>query len=137
MTEFATTRLSSQPTEPAPDGSTLRALLGLGGGTLAHFELRPGQTSRCVVHRSVEEIWFVQSGRGEIWRKQGAREAVVALEPGVCVTLPRGTHFQFRASDTEGVAIVAVTMPPWPGQSEAELVRGPWAASAGPPVTPV
>jgi mannose-6-phosphate isomerase-like protein (cupin superfamily) len=128
-TAFATTGVSSLPTETAPDGSAVRALLGLPGGTLAHFVLNPGQISRCVVHRSVEEIWFVLSGHGELWRKQAAREAVVVLEPGVCVTLPRGTHFQFRASEVEDLVIIAVTMPPWPGQNEAEFVLGPWAPS--------
>jgi mannose-6-phosphate isomerase-like protein (cupin superfamily) len=131
MREFATTHLPCDPTEWAPDGSAVRVLLGLDGGTLAHFEMRAGQTSRCVVHDSVEEIWFVQSGRGELWRKQAEREAVVSLSPGVCVTIPRGTHFQFRALPAESLAIVAVTMPPWPGEREAALVPGPWAASPG------
>jgi mannose-6-phosphate isomerase-like protein (cupin superfamily) len=131
MREFATTHLPCDPTEWAPDGSAVRVLLGLDGGTLAHFEMRAGQTSRCVVHDSVEEIWFVQSGRGELWRKQAEREAVVSLSPGVCVTIPRGTHFQFRALPAESLAIVAVTMPPWPGEREAALVAGPWTASPG------
>ena len=123
----------TQPTEAAPDGSAVRPLLGLAGGTLAHFELRPYETSRCVVHRSVDEIWFVQSGRGHLWRKQGARETVTELHPDICVTIPCGTHFQFRASSPEGLAIIAVTMPPWPGRNEAQFVPGPWLPSAGDP----
>ncbi|MBC5785708.1 cupin domain-containing protein [Ramlibacter sp. USB13] len=96
---------------------------------MAHFELAAGQVARAVVHRTVEEVWFVLSGRGEMWRRQGAREETVVLEPGVCVTIPLGTHFQFRASPSEGVAAVAVTMPPWPGPGEAVFVEGPWPAS--------
>jgi len=126
---FATARLPAEANEVAPDGSTVRILLGLAGGTMAHFELRAGQTSRAVAHRTVEEVWFVLSGHGELWRKQMLREEVVALEPGVCVTLPRGTHFQFRATPTDAVTLVAVTIPRWPGAGEVEFVRGPWSPS--------
>ena len=52
-----------------------------------------------------------------------------ALEPGVCLSIPLGTHFQFRASATEAVSAVAITMPPWPGEAEAVPVQGPWPAS--------
>ena len=96
---------------------------------MAHFELPPGQTSRAVTHRTVEEIWLVLSGRGEMWRKQGEREAIVPLEPGVCLTLPLGTHFQFRSTDIEPVAAVGITMPPWPGEGEAIFVEGVWTAT--------
>jgi mannose-6-phosphate isomerase-like protein (cupin superfamily) len=96
---------------------------------MAHFELAPGETSRAIAHRTVEEIWLVVSGRGELWRRQVTRAEVVALEPGVCVSLPRGTHFQFRASAPDAVTMVAVTIPRWPGDGETELVRGPWESS--------
>ena len=131
MTEFATKRLPAQPTETAPDGLAVRVLLGLTGATMAHFELPAGGVSRAATHRTVEEVWFVLSGRGELWRKQSAREEVVVLEPGVCVTLPQGTHFQVRASKTEPVAVIAVTIPRWPGDKEVEFVPGPWANSVG------
>ena len=64
---------------------------------MAHFELQPGQTSKAVAHRTVEEIWFFLAGRGQMWRRQNDREEIVAVEPGVCLTIPLGTHFQFRA----------------------------------------
>ena len=131
MTPFATARFPLEPTAKAPDGSDVRVLLGLSGGGLAHFELAAGKVAHAVVHRTVEEIWFVVAGRGEMWRKQGDREETVVLEPGVSLSIPLGTHFQFRASPSEGVAAVAVTMPPWPGEGEALLVRGPWEASDG------
>ena len=127
--EFATTRLPGFPTELAPDGAAVRVLLGVAGGTMAHFEMAPGDTSRAVRHRTVEEIWFVLSGRGELWRKQAEREEVVVLEPDVCVTLPRETDFQFRASSAQSLAIVAVTVPRWPGNEEAVVVEGPWKAT--------
>jgi mannose-6-phosphate isomerase-like protein (cupin superfamily) len=123
---FATTRIPAEPTETAPDGAAVRVLLGLAGATMALFDLSPGQTSRAVRHRTVEEIWLVLAGSGELWREQGRREEIVALQQGVCVTLPRGTHFQFRAARTEALRIVAVTIPRWPGDEEVENVHGPW-----------
>lgn len=127
---FATMRLPALPTTVAPDGSDVRVLLGLGAGGMAHFELGAARVARAVTHRTVEEVWFVVAGRGEMWRRQGGHEETVALEPGVCLTIPLGTHFQFRASATEPVAAVGITMPPWPGEGEAVAVQGPWVASA-------
>jgi mannose-6-phosphate isomerase-like protein (cupin superfamily) len=123
---FATLPLPPEPTVVAPDGSDVRVLLALAGGSMAHFELAPGRVSRAVCHRTVEEIWYVVSGRGEMWRRQGGHEEVVALERGVCLTIPVGTHFQFRAAPTQALAAVAVTMPPWPGHDQAVLVEGRW-----------
>ncbi len=129
MSDFATMRLPALPTVVAPDGSDVRVLLGLPGGSMAHFELAAGQVAQAVTHRSVDELWFVLAGRGQMWRRQGEREELVALEPGLCLSIPLGTHFQFRASATEAVSAVAITMPPWPGQAEAVPVDGPWPAS--------
>ena len=56
----------------APDGSDVRVLLSLGGGSMAHFELAPGRVSAAVVHRTVEEIWYVLAGRGEMWRRKAS-----------------------------------------------------------------
>jgi len=131
MSEFSTLPLPAERTVVAPDGSNVRVLLGLSTGTMAHFELPAGMTSSAVVHRTVEEIWFVVAGRGQMWRRQGEREEIVELVPGTCLTIPLGTHFQFRASAAEPVAVVGVTMPPWPGADEAIAVPGPWLAGLG------
>jgi mannose-6-phosphate isomerase-like protein (cupin superfamily) len=128
MSEFDTKRLPVSRGAIAPDGSDVRILLGLAAGGLAHFELAPGRTSKAVAHRTVEEIWFFLSGRGEMWRKQGDREEVVTVEPGVCLTIPLGTHFQFRSHGEEPLAAIGVTMPPWPGEDEAYDVEGKWEA---------
>jgi mannose-6-phosphate isomerase-like protein (cupin superfamily) len=126
MSEFATLQLPAEPTVVAPDGSNVRVLLALSAGSMAHFELAPGQVSHGVVHRTVEEVWFVLAGRGEMWRKQGEREEIISLEPGVCLTIPVGTCFQFQASPTQSISAVVVTMPPWPGEQEVLSVAGPW-----------
>jgi mannose-6-phosphate isomerase-like protein (cupin superfamily) len=129
MKAFETKRLPAERDAVAPDGSDVRVLLGLAGGGLAHFELPPGHTSTAVSHRTVEEIWFFVSGRGEMWRRQHGREEIVAFEPGVCLTIPLGTEFQFRSRADEPLAAVGVTMPPWPGEDEAIVVQGPWSAT--------
>ena len=126
MQEFETRRLPAQPDIVAPDGSDVRVLLRTERGSMAHFELAPGRASEAIRHRNVDEIWFVLSGRGEIWRKVEGREEIAALDPGVCVTIPGGTHFQFRAMVGESLKAVGVTMPPWPGREEAIPVAGRW-----------
>jgi mannose-6-phosphate isomerase-like protein (cupin superfamily) len=126
LSDFATRHLPQKPDIVAPDGSDVRVLLRLEGGSMAHFELAPGRVSDAIRHRSVSEIWFVLSGRGEIWRKQGGREEIEVLERDVCVTIPVGTHFQFRTTSGEPLAAVGVTLPPWPGPEEAIPVDGKW-----------
>jgi mannose-6-phosphate isomerase-like protein (cupin superfamily) len=130
---FATQALPAEPTVTAPDGSDVRVLLSLAGGSMAHFSLAAGAVSGAVTHRTVEEIWFVVSGAGRMWRKQegkgASKEEIVELSPGTCLTIPRGTHFQFRAAEHQPLAAVAITMPPWPGEGEAVAVTGPWPSS--------
>ncbi|HTN79713.1 MAG TPA: cupin domain-containing protein [Acidimicrobiales bacterium] len=116
----------------APDGSDVRVLLGVTGGTLAEFELAPGAVSVAVQHRSVEEIWFVVSGWGALWRQLDDQDEVVDLDAGVSVTIPVGTSFQFRCDGDAPLRIVAVTMPPWPGDGEAVRVPGRWAPTVQP-----
>lgn len=127
MTEYATKRLPERPDVTAPDGSDVRILLGLERGGMAHFALAPGEISTAVTHRTVEEIWYVVEGEGEMWRRQGEREDVTPLRAGTCLTIPLGTTFQFRATGRAPLSAVAVTLPPWPGEGEAVLASGPWA----------
>jgi mannose-6-phosphate isomerase-like protein (cupin superfamily) len=65
-----------------------------------------------------------------MWRATDEREETVALQPGVALTIPVGTRFQFRATGREPLTIVGVTMPPWPGADEAVAVDGPWEPTA-------
>lgn len=129
MTSFDSKRLPHEPDATAPDGSAVRVLLGLPRGGMAHFQLAPGQTSRAVAHKTVEEIWYFVEGHGEMWLKTGEREEVVVVNTGVCVSIPVGTHFQFRALGVEPLAAIGVTMPPWPGDGEAYPVEGPWPSA--------
>src|SRR3954454_4334528 len=93
---------------------------------MAHFQLAPGETSRAVTHRTVEEVWYFLGGHGEMWRLSGEDEQVDEVSEGVSIDIPVGTHFQFRALGDEPLRAVGVTMPPWPGDDEALFVAGPW-----------
>jgi len=132
MAKFETMTLPTEPDAKAPDGSQVRVLLRLDAGSMAHFQLEPGQTSKAVAHRSVEELWYLLSGRGEMWRSQRGHSEVVSLSEGCCMSIPAGTSFQFRCLDDEPLCALAVTMPPWPGEDEASLVHGAWPTAAGP-----
>ena len=110
----------------APDGSDVRLLARGHRGSMAHFELVAGQTSKAVAHKTVEEIWYFLDGHGEMWRKLGDQEEITTLDPNVSITIPVGVHFQFRSLGTKPLSAVAVTMPPWPGADEAYAVTGKW-----------
>ena len=129
MTDFASRHLPDAPDVLAPDGSEVRLLASLPAGSMAHFRLTPGAVAKAVAHRTVDEIWFVLAGTGEIWRRRGAREEITPLAPGVSLTIPLGTAFQFRAGADAALEIVGVTLPPWPGTDEAVPAVGPWAAT--------
>jgi aspartate racemase len=130
---FQTMPLPEHRTDVAPDGSDVRVLLQARGGGLAHFELPAGQTSIAVRHRTVEEIWYFLDGQGEMWRKSGDDEQIVAVAAGICITIPLGTSFQFRANGDRSLAAIGATMPPWPGPDEALVVSGPWEPTVHPP----
>jgi mannose-6-phosphate isomerase-like protein (cupin superfamily) len=94
---------------------------------MAQFRLAPGEVSIAVEHRTVEELWFITAGRGEMWRSQAGRVEITPLAPGVSLSIPLGTCFQFRCLGDAPLEAVGVTMPPWPGEEEAAAVEGPWA----------
>lgn len=121
---FETKNLSEYADESAPDGSEVRLLLRRPGGSMAHFSLTAGKVSLPVVHRTVDELWYIVAGQGEMWRKYEDAESVVPLKRGVCLSIPAGVAFQFKALGDEPLEAVAVTMPPWPGDNEARRVSG-------------
>ena len=130
MGELQTIQLSGAYDYLAPDGSEIRLLPNMTGGGIAHCTLPPGGTSLAVFHKTVEEIWYFLAGEGEVWRKQGEHEEVVKAVPGLSLTIPSRTQFQFRNTCKESLCFVIMTMPPWPGPKEAEQVQeGYWTAA--------
>ncbi|WP_421694341.1 cupin domain-containing protein [Aestuariivirga sp.] len=123
---FVTKQRSLAADVMAPDGSEVRILAATARGSMAQFTLPAGAISKAVAHRSVEEVWLVTEGTGRMWRKLGAAEEVVELRPGLSISIPTGTHFQFRNDGDGPLHCVGVTMPPWPGMDEAYEVTGPW-----------
>ena len=123
---FETRKIGTELDAIAPDGSEVRLLCSLARGSMAAFRLAPGSISRAVAHRTVEEIWCFTAGLGQMWRRFGDREEITEVTSSVSITIPTGTHFQFRCNGSEPLEAIAVTMPPWPGADEAFVVPGQW-----------
>jgi mannose-6-phosphate isomerase-like protein (cupin superfamily) len=123
---FDTRQIGSAPDAIAPDGSEVRVLCRTERGSMAQFALPPRAVSRAVAHRTVEEAWCFVSGRGRMWRRLGCRDEVTEVGPGISVTIPAGTRFQFRCDGDEPLVAIGATMPPWPGEMEAYAVEGCW-----------
>ncbi len=111
---------------PAPDGSEIRLLPQNEHGGLAHCVLPAGKVSKAVKHKTVEEIWYILEGIGEIWRKNTEDEKVVEIYPNLSLTIPVKTSFQFRNTGKTPLKILIATMPPWPGKEEAIHVDAYW-----------
>ena len=113
----------------APDGCGLRLLYQTWRGSMGHTTRQSGKVASPVRHRTVEEIWYVLEGRGEIWRKIGLVEDISKMTAGSSLTIPTSTSFQFRNTGDSPLTVLIVTMPPWPGEQEAEASEGRWQAS--------
>jgi mannose-6-phosphate isomerase-like protein (cupin superfamily) len=123
---FESKKLSEMVEAIAPDGSEIRLLVLTSRGSMVHCTLPPGAISKAVKHRTVEELWFTLSGKGQVWRKLGDWEEIVDVEPGWSLTIPTGASFQFTNKGDEPLRFVIVTMPPWPGEGEAIPQPGYW-----------
>ncbi len=110
----------TNPDAIAPDGSEIRLLVtSARSASLVEVQLAAGAISRPIRHRTVEEIWFVLEGRGEVWQDGN----LVAIEPGSRLVIRTGAPFQFRALAGGRLRFLCFTSPPWPGPHEAEAVR--------------
>jgi mannose-6-phosphate isomerase-like protein (cupin superfamily) len=123
---FITRHLAEKPDAIAPDGSEVRLLAATQQGSMAQFSLPAGKISVAACHRTVEELWYFTSGSGQLWRKSKNTEETIDVYLGVSISIPVGTHFQFRCDGPEPVKAIGVTMPPWPGSDEAFAVTGLW-----------
>lgn len=126
LTQQAVLPLRAQYDYLAPDGSEIRLLVNGEHGGLAHCVLPAGRKSSAVRHRTVEELWYVLEGQGEIWRGRAREERVDRVRRGDSIRIPVGTAFQFRAATTGSLELLIATMPPWPGAQEAVSTDGRW-----------
>ncbi len=127
-----TTTLPDRPDAKSPAGADIRFLMDGPAGNMIHSTVPPHQVNRATVHATVSEFWYVLEGHGEIWRDDGMENDVTDLLPGTSIDIPVGTSFQYRNVADVDLAFICISMPPWPGDSEATYVEGPWAPTATP-----
>ena len=112
----------------ALDGSEIRLLIDVRysarRASLVEVTLAAGEVSKPVYHRTVEEIWYILEGTGQVWRcpPTAAPDTVapVPVSPGDALTIPTGWRFQFSADAGGTLRFLCYTTPPWPGEDEAQ-----------------
>lgn len=125
-TSFVSVKLAGALRVEAPDGSQVDILAACPRGSMARFSLAPGLVSKAVRHRTVEELWYFIAGRGQMWRSDGTGEEIIDVAAGLSLSITVGTAFQFKSTGPDTLEAIGVTMPPWPGMDEAEVVTGTW-----------
>ncbi len=121
-----TKMLPSHPEAKSPAGADIRFLMDGEGGNMIHSTVPPYQINRATVHATVSEFWYILEGHGEIWRDDGVESGVTTLVPGTAIDIPVGTAFQYRNVSQVDLKFICISMPPWPGDSEAKYVEGAW-----------
>ena len=121
-------RRAAQPDVIAPDGSQIRLLIdqrhSASRASVVEVTLSAGQVSKPVYHRTVEEIWYILEGCGQVWRcppnADPDRTPAADVAPGDALAIPTGWRFQFAANNEGPLRFLCVTIPPWPGADEAQ-----------------
>ena len=121
-----TTLLPEQPDAKSPAGAQIRYLVDGKTGNMIHSTVPPFQVNKATVHATVSEFWYVLEGHGEIWRDDGIESGISALVPGTAIDIPVGTSFQYRNVSDVDLKFICITMPRWPGDSEATYIQGIW-----------
>lgn len=110
----------------SPAGADIRFIMDGTTGDMIHSTVPPYQINNATVHATVSEFWYVLEGHGEIWRNNGTDSGVSQLVPGTSIDIPVGTRFQYRNVSEVDLKFICITMPPWPGASEATIIEGHW-----------
>ena len=121
-----TVTLPEKPDAKSPAGAEIRYLVWGDTGNMIHSIVPPFQINRATVHASVNEFWYILTGHGEIWRDDGKNSEITALLPGTAIEITHGTAFQYRNVSDKNLTFICISMPPWPGDSEASYVKGIW-----------
>jgi mannose-6-phosphate isomerase-like protein (cupin superfamily) len=120
------TTLPGKPDDKSPAGADIRYLVEGETGNMIHSTVPPHQINKATVHATVSEFWYVLEGQGEIWRDDGVESGVTNLVPGTAIDIPVGTKFQYRNVADDDLKFICISMPRWPGDSEATYVGGIW-----------
>jgi mannose-6-phosphate isomerase-like protein (cupin superfamily) len=124
--------LTEDPDSSSPDGrAEIRYILDSKGGDLTHAVCPAGEVAPTHELPELDEAYFVLGGSGEIWRRHQKWEGITALRPGRFVWMPRGTQFQYRASQGSSLVFLVVVLPSWRRELFHTVDAGPWAAGAG------
>jgi mannose-6-phosphate isomerase-like protein (cupin superfamily) len=126
-----TTTLADKPDAMSPAGAEIRFIMDGETGNMIHSTVPSGQINKATRHKTVSEFWHVLEGRGQVWRARAGREETVGLAAGVSIVIPVGTAFQYRCDGDQPLKFICISMPPWPGDSEAEPVKGIWEPTIG------
>ncbi len=126
MPQFETRALSDRYDAIAPDGSEVYILAKTDKASSIFIKLHPGQVSNPIKHSRIDELWYCTEGTGQMWRKQGDYEEVVTVLPGMSLSIPEETHFQFRNMGSTTLCFFLTTVPPWPGDDVVRHVQGIW-----------
>jgi len=121
-----TKTLPEFPDAKSPAGADIRYLMDSETGGMIHSTVPAHQINKATVHATVSEFWYVLEGHGEIWRDDGKESSITGLVPGTSIDIPVGTAFQYRNVSDLDLTFICITMPPWPGESEATYVKGIW-----------
>jgi mannose-6-phosphate isomerase-like protein (cupin superfamily) len=124
--KMKTTMLPDEPDAKSPAGADIRYLMDGKTGNMINSTVPPHQVNKATVHATVNEFWYVLEGHGEIWRDDGIERNITVLIPGRSIDIPVGTMFQYRNVSDEDLKFICISMPPWPGNSEATYVKGIW-----------
>jgi len=122
------TKSASKPDTVAPDGSEIRFLIdqtsGINGASMVEVSLGRGEITRPVIHQSVEEIWYILEGAGQVWRCPPEEDPQTIepwyVEKGNALSIPTHWSFQFRSIGQVPLKFLCITLPPWPGNNEAQ-----------------
>ena len=117
--KLKTTTLPERPEDQSPAGAEIRYLMDGPTGNMIHSTVPPHQTNKATVHATVSEFWYILEGHGQIWRDDGNESGVTDLVPGTAIDIPVGTRFQYRNISDDELRFICISMPRWPGESEA------------------
>jgi len=121
-----TITLPKLPEDKSPAGADIRYLMDGPTGNMIHSTVPARQINKATVHATVSEFWYILAGHGQIWRDDGEESGVTDLVPGTAIDIPVGTRFQYRNISDDELMFICISMPRWPGDSEATYIKGIW-----------